>query len=231
MMKIVYGGLFAASLLCPTVAAADSVTLTSNGSMYGWDLGKGNWVTITEGSGGPRMTAWAGEIDWLLTSPTGFTQSLVTYCVDFFNDALHTQTVTVRDDIRNDLTSTTSIGATPGAGGRAAWLVNTYASEASINDDKAAGLQIAVWNTMYAAGAFTITAPLNAMNWANTYLGSLGSNTATGIYFDAATGAGQDQIGTPEPASILLMALGLCMALGYGYRMKRQTVALERSRV
>ena len=41
------------------------------------------------------MTAWAGEINW-----TGFTQSFVTYCVDFFNDALHTQTVTVKMTFR-----------------------------------------------------------------------------------------------------------------------------------
>jgi len=224
MMKIVYVALFAASLLCPTSAAADTVTLTSNGSMYGWNLGKGDWVTISEGTSGPQMTAWAGEIDWLLKSPTGFTQSLVTYCVDFFNDALHTQTVTVSNDIQNDLTSATSIGTLPGAGGRAAWLVNTYAYEASTNNDKAAGLQIAVWNTMYAAGAFTISAPLTAMNWAATYLGTLGTNTSTGIYFDAAPGAGQDQIATPEPASILLLAIGMTMALGFGYRMKRQTV-------
>ena len=148
---------------------------------------------------------------------------MVTYCVDFFNDALHTQTVTVKDDIQNDLTSTTSTGTTPGAGGRAAWLVNTYADEASTDNDKAAGLQIAVWNTMYAAGAYTISAPLDAMNWASTYLGTLGTNTSTGIYFDATTGRGQDQIATPEPASILLLAIGMSMALGYGYRMKRQT--------
>ena len=218
-MKIVYAALFAAALLCPTAAAADSVTLTSNGSSYGWNLGKGDWVTISEGSSGPQMTAWAGEINW-----TGFTQSLVTYCVDFFNDARHTQTVTVSNDISNDLTSKTSIGTTAGAGGRAAWLVNTYASEASTNNDKAAGLQIAVWNTMYAAGAFSVSAPLNAMNWAATYLGTLGNNTATGMYFDAAPGAGQDQIATPEPASILLLAIGMSMALGFGYRMKRQAL-------
>lgn len=218
MMKPVYAALFAAALLCPTAAAADSVTLTSNGSTYGWNLGKGAWVTISEGSG-PQMTGWAGEINW-----TGFTQSLVTYCVDLFNNALHTQTVTVKDDIQNDLTSATSIGTTAGAGGRAAWLVNTYASDAATDNHKAAGLQIAVWNTMYSAGAFSVSAPLTAMNWAATYLGTLGSNTATGIYFDAAPGAGQDQIATPEPASILLLAIGLSMALGYAYRMKRQAV-------
>ena len=117
-----------------------------------------------------------------------------------------------------------SIGALPGAGGRAAWLVDTYAYEASTDNDKAAGLQIAVWTTMYAAGSFSISAPLTAMNWAGTYLGTLGTNTATGIYFDAAPGAGQDQIATPEPASILLLAIGMTMALGFGYRMKRQTV-------
>lgn len=218
MTKLVYAALFAASLLCPMAAAADTVTLTSNGSMYGWNLGRGDWVTISEGTSGP-MTGWAGEINW-----TGLAESLTTYCVDLFSDALHTQTVTVSDDIRNDLTSATSIGTTPGAGGRAAWLVNTYAFEASTDRYKAAGLQIAVWNTMYAAGAFSISAAPDAMRWAADYLGHLGSNTATGIYFNAALGAGQDQIGTPEPASILLLAIGLSMALGFGYRVKRQAV-------
>ena len=219
MKKFVYAALFAASLAYPTAAAADTVTLTSNGPAYGWNVGQGSWITVSEGTSGPQMTAWAGEINW-----TGFTSSLVTYCVDFFSNALHTETVTVSNDIRNDLTSTTSIGTTAGAGGRAAWLVNTYASAASTDKYKAAGLQIAIWNTMYAAGAFTISAPLQAMNWAASYGGSLGSNTATGIYFDAAPGRGQDQIATPEPGSILMLAIGMSMALGFGYRMKRQAV-------
>ena len=35
MKKFVYAALFAASLSYPTAAAADTVTLTSNGSAYG----------------------------------------------------------------------------------------------------------------------------------------------------------------------------------------------------
>ena len=54
MMKFVYAALFAASLLCPTAAAADTVTLTSNGSTYGWNLGKGDWVTISRAAAARR---------------------------------------------------------------------------------------------------------------------------------------------------------------------------------
>jgi hypothetical protein len=173
-------------------------------------------------------TGWAGEIDWLLTSATGFQQSIVTYCVDLFDDAQHTQTVSVSNDIDNSLTSATSPQSTSGAGGRAAWLVNTYAADASTDNDKAAGLQIAVWDTMYATNAFSVSAPLQAMNWASQYLGTVGSNTSTGVYFDAQSGLGQDQIATntPEPASIMLMMLGMCGVFGYQYRLKRNIVSV-----
>jgi PEP-CTERM motif-containing protein len=225
MRKLVFGGLLAASFLSPAVAAADIVTLTNSGPSYGWSVGKGDWVTIAVGSSGP-VTGWAGEIDWLLTSATGFQQSLVTYCVDLFDDALHTQTVSVSSDIANDLTPANSPQSTSGAGGRAAWLVNTYAADASTNNDKAAGLQIAVWDTMYATNAFSVSAPLQALNWASQYLGTVGSNTSTGVYYDAQAGAGQDQIATntPEPASVLLMMLGMCGIFGYQYRLKRNGV-------
>jgi hypothetical protein len=225
MRKVVFGGLLAASLLRPAVAAADVVTLTNNGPSYGWSVGKGDWVSIGLGSAAP-VTAWAGEIDWLLTSATAFQQSLVTYCVDLFDDAQHTQSMIVSQDIANDLTPVNSSQSTSGAGGRAAWLVNTYAADASTNNDKAAGLQIAVWDTMYASSAFSVSAPLEATNWAKQYLGTLGSNTSTGVYFDAQGGAGQDQIATntPEPASVLLMMLGMCVIFGYQYRLKRTCV-------
>jgi PEP-CTERM motif len=227
MRKFVFAGLLAASFLCPAVAGADVVTLTSNGSSYGWSVGQGDWVTITAGSSGAQ-TGWAGQINWLLTSATGFQQSLVTYCVDLFDDALHTQNVSVSNDIQSALSSTTSIGTTAGAGGRAAWLVNTYAADAATSNDKAAGLQIAVWDTMYAAGSFSVSGPLQALSYANQYVSSVGSNTATGVYYDANAGGGQDQIGTPtpEPSSIFLMMLGMCVVFGYQYRSKRYAVAV-----
>lgn len=221
MKKLVFAGLLAASFLRPAVATADVVTLTNNGPAYGWSVGSGEWVAITVGSS--QMTGWAGEIDWLATSATGFQQSLVTYCVDLFNDALHSQTMTVSNDIQSDLTSASTPAYTSGAGGRAAWLINTYAADASTDNAKAAGLQIAVWDTMYAANTFSVSAPLQAL--ADQYLNTVGSNTSTGVYYDPLPGGGQGQMAVPEPSAVLLMMLGMCMVFGYQYRLKRNLVA------
>src|SRR5262245_19461860 len=49
-----------AFLLRPAPAAADSLTFTG--------LGSGSWVTISYGS--VTETGWAGEIDWLLKTPS-----------------------------------------------------------------------------------------------------------------------------------------------------------------
>jgi hypothetical protein len=194
-------------------ASADALSLTS--------VGKGDWVSITTGT--TSQTGWAGEINWLLTTPS-FTESLYTYCVDLFDPALYTQNpITVKTT--NDLTSSTSPNSTPGAGGRVAWLFNTFAdgihglANNQVAFDEAAGLQIAIWETMYNSSAFTVAANADATSWAGKYLGALGTHTSVAMYLDAPTGRGQDQIAhLPEPSSVLLVSLALPLIFAYRRR-------------
>ena len=200
MKRLLAVGLFGAAILSATPASADSLNLTG--------LGKGEWITVKFGN--TTELGWAGEANWLL-SGTGFTGNIYTYCVDLFDGALNTQNpVTAKST--DDLNSTTTPYVTDGAGARAAWLFNTYST--TIHDlgnaAQAAGLQLAIWETMYAPGAFTFTASNAAGKFADQYLKALGSNTSSAIFFDAKLGQGQDQITrVPEPSTVLLCLLAL----------------------
>ena len=69
---------------------------------------------------------------------------------------------------------------------------------------------MAIWETMYAPGAFTFQASAAATTFASQYLTALGSNTSSAIFFDAKLGQGQDQITrVPEPSTVLLCVLAL----------------------
>ena len=201
--------LFATSMLRPSVVAADTLTLTS--------VGKGDWVSLQVG--GQTETGFAGEINWLVGG-----SPLFTYCVDLFDNALSVQQVTV--GTTNDLTSLTDQQTTAGAGGRAAWLFNTYsdAIRTSGSNDQAAGLQLAIWQTLYSPGAFSVlSAPSAALGYAATYLTSLGLNSSTAGYLDAAAGRGQDQLfRVPEPLSLIPTGLGFFL-LGMVLRRRTRT--------
>jgi hypothetical protein len=209
------------ALFSAAPASADTLALTS--------LGKGASVTITF-AGGRRVTGWAGEINWLLTKPSGFTQAISTYCVDLFDPALNNQTVTPLST--NQLTSTTTPNATAGAGGRAAWLYNTYAggiaalSNTQSSRNMAAGLQIAIWLAMYSPGAFTVSTSSAIMTLASGYLSTLGGHSSVATFFNAAAGRGQDQISSvPELATILPLGIGLLGFAMYQIRRRRRAEA------
>jgi PEP-CTERM motif len=198
------------ALFRPSIASADTLNMTG--------LGKGEWVSINVG--GVSESGWAGEINWLDNS-----KSIFTYCVDLFDNALSQQQVTV--GTTDNLTKDTDPYTTDQAGGRAAWLFNAYADDihTTLSNAQAAGLQIAIWQTLYKPGAFTIVASQAALAAADAYLNNAMGRTALAVYLDAARGAGQDQIThtVPEPGTILLVGLGiLLMALMANRKMAPQ---------
>ena len=218
MKRLLAVGLFGAAVLSATPASADSLTLTS--------LGKGETVSVTRN--GVKVTGWAGEGNWVL-STAGATTNIYAYCVDLFDDALTVQNpITVKTTDQQNSSTTTGIAAGDlTAGGRAAWLFNTYADaiRTAGTAAQAAGLQLAIWETLYPAlygnalTGFTFTASAAATSWANTYLASLGTKTSVATFLDAAAGKGQDQITrVPEPATVLLCLLALPLLLVFRRR-------------
>ena len=115
----------------------------------------------------------------------------------------------------------------PEAGGKAAWLVETYAalihSGPLYTGTDAAALQVAIWEALYDAtpdlwaGNFYLLPSTSAavVAKAEQFLAALfpaggGYHTASTVWLDAATGRGQDQIvPMPEPTSLLLCGSGL----------------------
>jgi hypothetical protein len=211
----------AAALACSIPSAATAATLDFTG------IGKASVVSI---SGLRTVTAWAGELDWnwIGTPPAGFSESLYTYCVDVLNNEADPQyNVAVRST--DDMTPITSPNSAAGAGAKIGWLMNTYAASihSSGTNEQAAGLQVAIWETLYdsglntfnlASGQFIVSASVGTMTWASTYLTNLYSsagNTGHAAWLDSpGNGNGQDQVTVPEPSTLalLMVAGGLLFA-------------------
>ena len=204
----------AAAVMVPDRAYASGLELQYQ------QMGLHDIVTVAGTNGAESLTGsyYAGEIDWTW-SPNGFVENLTTYCVDLFHDLASPQAVEI---------GTTADIATPAnnAGAKAAWLANTFASQVSTGVE-AAALQVAIWESLYdntfdlaggnfslvIAGSYTGAVKAQAIaDQAAYYLGQLGgadysTSSATFLHAVAPTG-GQDQIATPEPASLLLLGLG-----------------------
>jgi len=224
-------GLGALAMLCLTPAAASAATLDFTG------VGKADIVNI---SGLRTVTAYAGELnwDWLGTPPAGFSQSLYTYCVDVLNNEADPQyNVTVRST--DEMTPATSPYSAAGAGGKIAWLVNTYAATIHVSgtNEQAAGLQLAIWETLYdsdlggynlGSGDFIVSASAGTMNWATNYLKGLyssTSNTGHAAWLDSpGNGNGQDQVTVPEPSTLALLMVGA--GLVFAFRRKSASMPM-----
>lgn len=195
-----------ALFLRPTAVAANSLIYDG--------MGNKSVVTISL-NGVEEGPFYAGEINWLWdTTPEGFADAIYTYCVDPFNSAIspqwveeHSTEVMIVDGVLD-----------ADAGGRAAWLFNTFAPTIRAGgadaDIEAAGLQVAIWEAVHdtdnnlAAGDFALV--VNDSIWggevlasqiqdqAQVYLNQLfyapgQFYTSTAVWLDA-TPTGQDQI-------------------------------------
>jgi hypothetical protein len=210
-----------------------STNASANSLIYD---GMGNRSVVTIALNGVQEGPYyAGEINWLWdTAPEGFAEAIYTYCVDPFNSAISPQWV------EQESTEVMIVDGIldPAAGGRAAWLFNTYAPSirAGGTDIEAAGLQVAIWEAVndsdnnLAGGDFALV--VNSTVWggeelavqirdqAQTYLDQLfyapgQFHTSTAIWLDA-TPTGQDQItqlapptSVGEPGTLLLFGLGV----------------------
>jgi hypothetical protein len=163
---------------------------------------------------------WAGELNWAWVGsvPEGFDPVFYTYCVDITNVLTDPQSVTIR--------SSAELRPATHGGGKAAWLLNTFAPgiRASGTNAQGAALQVAIWEALYdtspnlAGGSFYLASGMTGSAiWtlAASYLSQLyyapGTyHIGTAAWLDSPRG--QDQITlVPEPSILLLLGGGLLL--------------------
>ena len=151
LTKAVASSVLVFTLMVAAPVFANTITFTGEGKIAS--------VTIQSPTLGVLSTD-AGELDpsWVGTPPASQPASFYTYCVDPNHYLLGAQDVTLTD---SDFL--TAAGVTD-AGGKAAWLINTYAPSIhqSGSGADAAALQVAIWEAIsdnapdLSAGSFRV---------------------------------------------------------------------------
>lgn len=221
--------------LVPGVAAASSFSMDWEG--YNIQRSRNVVVSVDWPGATPdwvNKTIRAGEMMWTWdpTVPAEFAEyssTFYSYCVELQNQVVGDDNVAIKS------TNLLTVSGVPDAGGKAAWLFNSYASmvhsmpigtgtEIAAAQEAAAGLQVAIWEAMLDStndvlnGTFKLSGAINAniKNNAMAFLSGLysggpsGYNVGVASWLDAENA--QDQIylpGVPEPGTLILLGSGL----------------------
>jgi len=184
-------------------------------------MGKSSAVQVSLNSSTINITAGEYKWGWMGTTPSGYSPTFYSYCVDLLTSATDPENVTLKS------TNLLTVSGVPDAGKKAAWLFNTYAPTINVSgtNTDAAALQVAIWEALYdtsaslTGGAFHLLTTGAVATKAMQYLTALysgpagGYQTSTATWLDAAINSGQDQVTqtatVPEPGTLVLCGLGL----------------------